>query len=163
MPLNPPPKLLSFRSEHVTYRKANTMTIPADDGWHFIGKHAFRFEPPDILFSRPNGDMSVDQVKQMMAFLDTLPTPEKGFFALLDSAQAGRQDPAAMKLPEVMERMQLYQAMVYFNADFHHRTIIGLYQRVGRLMKFATSNIPVMICNTETEARAWIDAQRRKS
>jgi hypothetical protein len=138
------------------------VTTPTDDGWHFIGKHAMRFEPPDIVYSRPDGDISVENVKQMLAFLDTLPKPEKGFYALLDTAHAGRQDPATMKTPEIQDRMHVYRAMVYFNADFHHRTIIGLYQRVGRLLKFTTANIPVRICNTEAEARAWIEGERKK-
>lgn len=139
------------------------MTTSADNDWQFIGKHAIRFEAPDIVYSRANGDVSIDETRQMMSFLDALPKPEKGFFALLDTANAGRQDPAALKMPEIIERMNRYRAMVYFNADFHHRTIIALYQRVGRLLKFATSNIPLMIFNTEADARAWIDAQRRKS
>lgn len=138
------------------------MTGSPDDGWHFIGKHAIRFEPPDLILNRPDGDMSVEQHLQVLRFVQSLPQPEKGFFALINARKGGRVDPEAFKLPEIRHYSQKHRGVAYFNASFYHRTIIDIFQRVNRLLKFAPTNIPLKIFDTEGEARAWIDEIRKR-
>jgi hypothetical protein len=139
------------------------MTEHSDDGWHFIGKHTVRFEPPDIVFFRVDGDTSVAQAKQLMQYVAALPKPEKGLFGLLDVAKAGRHDPAALKIPGTKEHMRLHRAVVYINARFHHRTLVGLFQRVTRLLKLTSVETPIIFVDTEAEARAWLDEYRRNN
>jgi hypothetical protein len=131
-----------------------------DDGWHYVGKHSIRFEPPDILFSRPDGDMSVNDVRQIMAFIKSLPKPEKGFFSLIDVSRGGRQDPAVLKLPDMNDHVHYHRMAIYFNAKFHHRTLAGVFLRAARILKMPGSDVEQAFFDTEAEARAWIEAKR---
>jgi hypothetical protein len=137
------------------------MTKTTETEWHYIGKHSVRFEPPDILFSRPDGDMSVAELKALIAFAESLPRPEKGFFGLLDVSKGGRQDPAAMSLPEAREHTRHQRAIVYFNTKFYHRTLIGMFQRVAKILNLGPRDLPVKVFDTEAEARAWIEEFRK--
>jgi len=135
--------------------------IPESD-WHYIGKHSVRFEAPDIVYSRPDGDMSVAEFKELMAFVAALPQPKNGFFGLLDVSKGGRQDPAALKLPEVREHTRNHRAIAYFNTKFYHRTVIEIFQRVAKVLKLGGNDVPVKVWDTEAEARAWIEELRKK-
>jgi len=104
--------------------------------------------------------MSMDEFKQIMQFVAALPKPEKGIIALVDAAKAGRQDPAVIKDSGLKEYTRGHRATVYFNARFHHRTLIGIFQRVGRLLNLTSTSVPMMFFDSEAEARAWIDEQR---
>jgi hypothetical protein len=66
------------------------MTNPSSDNWHVLGKHAVRLEPPDVIHTVPNGDISLDESIGLMTFVRSLPRPEKGFFGLIDMTHAGR-------------------------------------------------------------------------
>jgi hypothetical protein len=55
------------------------MSTPEEVGWHWVGKHSIRFEPPDIVFTRPSGDMSKDEFRQIAQYVNLLPQPEKVF------------------------------------------------------------------------------------
>ncbi len=138
------------------------MTDITNGEWHFIGKHGVRFEPPDLIFSRPDGDMSVDEHLQLIKFVQCIPQPPKGLIGLIDAGKGGRVDPAAMKMPEVRQHSRNHRAVVYFNARFYHRTIIALFQRVNKILKISDHDIPIMIFDTEAEARAWVDTFRNQ-
>lgn len=136
------------------------MTEPSADGWHFIGKHSVRFEAPDIIFNRPDGDMSIDEMRRILELVNSFPKPEKGYFGLIDASKGGRSDPAAMKDPALRAMNENHRGVVYFNAAFFHRTMIGIFQRAARLLKLGHNNTPLEIFETEAEARAWIEARR---
>ena len=136
------------------------MTNTSDGEWHFIGKHSVRFESPDLIFNRPDGDMTVEEHLQLIKYVQSVPQPKKGLFGLIDAQKGGRVDPAAMKLPEAREHSRKHRAVAYFNATFYHRTVIALFQRVNKLLKMAETDIPIKIFDTESEARAWIDKLR---
>jgi hypothetical protein len=130
---------------------------PAD--WQMVDNHAMRFEAPDVIHLRPQGDVKLEQSLALIRFVRTLPKPEKGLFSLVDMKGAGRQDPALAHHPEAMEYTRHLRAQVFYNASFSHRVMIGIYLRVSRLLKNATP-ANASIFETEAEARAWI-AQTR--
>lgn len=155
-------KPLTFIQPPIIHHGANIMTVPPDDGWQFVGKHAIRFEPPDIVFSRPDGDMSAAEMRQIMELVALLPEPEKGLFGIIDASKAGRSDPAAVKMPDVRALSRKHRAVIYINARFYQRTLVGIFQRANKLLKVAPDNGPIHFFDTEAEARAWIAEQREQ-
>ena len=128
-----------------------------------VGEHSAQFEPPDIVHLRPRGDVSVEDTLKLIKFVRTLPRPPKGFFGLVDIAHAKRQDPAVWNMPESQEFMKSYRAQVFYNATFYHRTLIGIFSRVGKLLPGGANLTPIMIFSTEAESRAWIAKHRGES
>ncbi len=128
--------------------------------WFVVGKHVARFEPPDVVHLRPNGDVSLTETATLIEFVGSLPRPEKGFIGLVDIGHAKRQDPAAMKLPGANEFLQAYRIHVFYNATFYHRTLIGIFSRVGKLLKTKGPLPDLMIFETEAQARTWIARYR---
>ena len=131
------------------------MTSAGSDDWYRVGEHKVRFEAPDIIHSRPNGDISLSDSLALGAFAKSLSRPERGYFSLVDMAHAGRQDPAVTKRPEAQEFLASQRAQVFYNASFHQRALIGIFVRVTKLLK---NSMPAnaVIFATEQEARDWI-------
>lgn len=136
------------------------MTSVSSDDWHRVGNHAVRFEPPDIIHTRPNGDISLSDSLALGVFAKSLSKPEKGYFSLVDMTHAGRQDPAIAKRPEAHEYLASQRAQVFYNASFHQRALIGIFVRLSRLLKHSTPANAVIFA-TEAEARDWIEKARR--
>lgn len=136
------------------------MSTTEELAWHYIGKHAIRFEAPDILLTRPIGDMSTEEFRQVAQHVASLPQPEKGFFAIIDSREGGRTDPAALKLPEAKTMNGSQRAVAYLNARYYQRTLVGIFQRAAKLLNFGVSNTVIAFFDTEAEARAWFDTIR---
>lgn len=130
------------------------------DGWHRFGKHAVRFEAPDIIHSRPNGDIELSDSMTLITFGKGLSRPQKGFFSLVDMSHVGRQDTAIAKQPEAQEFLQMQRAQVFYNASFRQRALIGIFIRLTKLLK-NSSPANAVIFGTEAEARAWIDEARK--
>jgi hypothetical protein len=138
------------------------MTSVSSDPWLHVGKHTARFEPPDVVHLRPGGDVSIEETLALIAFLKSLPMPSKRFIGLVDMSQAGRQDPATAKHPDSDQFMRMHRAQVFYNATFYHRTLVGIFVRVAKVLKPDFSPGPVVTFETEVEARAWIDEYRKR-
>lgn len=136
------------------------MTALDSDGWHRTGEHKVRFEAPDIIHSRPGGDISVSDSMVLVNFAKSLPKPANGFFSLVDMSRVGRQDPAIAKRVEAQEMLQMQRAQVFYNASFRQRALIGIFVRLSRLLKHSTP-ANAKIFATEAEARAWIEEARK--
>ena len=136
------------------------MSALHENDWHEIGKHSLRFEAPDIVHMRVVGDMTLPQIKQIFNTAESFPMPEKGFFSLIDIPQAGRPNLEILKSDEILKQLQSYRAMVYYRAQFKHRTVIELVQRISHGLKLAMSTMPLVAFATEEEGRAWIESHR---
>jgi hypothetical protein len=138
------------------------MTIAEEDGWHTIGTHALRFEAPDIVHMKIVGDLTLAEVQQLLRIDDEFPVPNKGFYALLDIAAAGKPNLEILKSQEMLKQMTGYRAMVYYRAQFQHRTVVELVTKVAKSLKLSLANTPLVAFAEEKEARDWIDARRRE-
>lgn len=134
-----------------------------DDEWHHIGQHFLRFEAPDIVHTRIVGDLTVAEVKQLLHIDDIFPKIEKGYFALIDVPAAGRPNLEILKSDETLEQLQAYRAFIYYRAEFKHRTVIEIVQKISRALKLTLSAKPLVAFATEAEARAWIDNYRQQN
>lgn len=133
------------------------------DGWHFIGKHSVRFDPPDMFITRLVGDVSLEQNIEAQEWLEKFDVPATGFYSLVDVAHLGRQDPKLMKAAYRVQPKHLCRAMVYYNARFHHRTIVNIFVRAAKVFNHPLAKTQMEIFATELEARAWIDEDRKKT
>ncbi len=133
-------------------------TLP--DEWHIVGNHSVRFEHPDILHMRIKGDLTTEQVEELLSIDDAFPQLSNGAFALIDIAEAGRPNLEILKSPSIMNKMKGYRAFVYYRALFQHRTVVDLVRKVSRALKLSISNTPLMAFATESEARVWIGLER---
>ena len=131
------------------------------DGWHEIGTHVLRFEAPDIVHMRFIGDLTLADVGQLLKTDDAFPKLEKGYFALGDVSAVGRPNLEMLKSNEILKQMQNYRAFVYYRAQFQHRTVIEIVQKVSRALNLSISSKPLVAFATEVEARAWIDEYRQ--
>ncbi len=131
--------------------------------WHEIGKHSLRFESPDIVHMRIVGDLSLAQVQQLLEWVDAFPKPEKGYFSLIDIAEAGRPNLEILKSNALLKKMQIYGAFVYYRAQFQHRTVIEIVQKISRALNLSLKTIPLVAFATEAEARVWIDEYRERN
>ncbi len=130
--------------------------------WHQIGQHSLRFEEPDVVHMRIIGDLTITEVQQLLHTDDSFPKTDKGYFALIDIPDAGRPNLEILKSEEILEKFKIYRAVVYYRAEFKHRTVIEIVQKVSRTFKLSLSAIPLVAFATEAEARSWIDDHRQQ-
>lgn len=138
------------------------MTIAEEDSWFTIGAHSLRFEAPDVVHVKVVGDLTLAEVQQLLRIDDEFPVPNKGFFALVDIAAAGKPNLDILKSQEMLKQMTGYRAMVYYRAQFQHRTVVELVTKVAKSLKLSLANTPLVAFAQEKEAREWIDGHRRE-
>lgn len=139
------------------------MTLAQNDGWHKIGRHSLRFEEPDIVHMKIVGDLTVAEVEHLLRIDDEFSPADKGYFALVDIAEAGKPNLEILKYPNILQQMQGYRAFVYYRAQFQHRTVVEIVQKVAKALKLSLSNVPLVAFANESEARAWLDNYRREN
>lgn len=129
--------------------------------WMTLGKHAVRFEPPDVLVFRAHGEITVGDVEAFVEFIGKLSKPKGGFYYLSNLTHFTHQSPqAAARLRDLPEGTITTVAVV--GASFGHRVLIEMMMRTSRIVGYElTAEIPHFL-KTEDEARAYF-AQRRKS
>jgi hypothetical protein len=125
-----------------------------------IGSHFATMYAPDTLICRSNGDVSVTEVRALLAFLQQHPTPDGGFFYLSNLTNLRHQTQQAVeevrKFPE-----NLIRACAIVGAKFSHRVLLDGLTRVGRFFKIGLVHGPIEYFATEEEALAWFDQLRR--
>jgi len=132
------------------------MTTAPDNGWHTIGQHSLRFDAPDIVHMIIVGDLTVSEVERLLKIDDEFPRPEKGFVALVDISKAGKPNLEILKSQDILNQLSEYRAFVYYRAQFQHRTVVEIVQKVAKALKLALSRVPLVAFATENEAHEWI-------
>ncbi len=133
------------------------------DGWHFIGQHSVRFNPPDVFITRLVGDVSLEQNIEAQEWLQQIEVPAAGFYSMVDVAHIGRQDPQLMKSSDKVQPKQFCRAMIFYNARFHQRTLVNVFVRVAKVFDHPLAKTPIHMFGSEEEAHAWVDEDRKKT
>jgi len=139
------------------------MRRPLTEEWSPFGSHWHRFEPPDLYFSRVNGDISgedmLTQIDAMQKLAERLGHP---IVCLSDvrnmrvfSPQA-RQAAAGMSATEMPAALR---ASAVFGAAFTTRVMVSLLVRAVGVLNPKTIR-PLAFVETEAEARAFLDKHR---
>lgn len=140
-------------------------SLPTEE-WSFIGKHEVCFEPPDVYFSRVNGDVSGDEMRRQLENLQGLAQRAgHAIFWLADIRNMGTITPEARKTTAAASSTDVRAALAgsaMFGAGFSKRVMVNLLSRAIRVLN-PTKLRPVAFVETEAEARAFIDKHRPKN
>ncbi len=132
------------------------------DGWRSIGAHAIRAEPPDIFFLRIEGDMTGPEMERVLEEYDRFVAVHGRGFWLSDGSKMGDLSVEARKLAARVRPAAGLAAAVVFGTSFRQRLMATLLVKTAALFRSPAEVIPVVFVQTEQEARAWIDGQRRR-
>lgn len=126
----------------------------------YSGPSAFRFEPPDVLYVETVGDISDDEMGALLREMGRL-TEGRDFLLLDNISRIGKISPGARKrATEEVDDLRIRGIAVY-GASFSQRVIATLLARLLTLFgRFGER--PVVIVETEKEARDWLATRRRE-
>ncbi len=132
--------------------------------WQFIGKHSWRFEPPDVFFSRSRGDVAGPEMLGLIqAFHASTEQVGHSIFWVANVKEMGAFTSAAReatarlsKNPELRNRLR---GSAVFGASFATRAVVSLMVRAVRVLN-PDKLRPLAFVETEAEARAFLAMQR---
>ncbi len=87
-----------------------------------IGKSTFRFEAPDLLWVKHQGDCSLDDAIQMVNLYRELGTAQP-FFILGDLEEAKGMDPEARRYVSEHVRPEWLLGVIYFKTRLLHKAL----------------------------------------
>jgi hypothetical protein len=117
-----------------------------------VGAHTARFEPPDLYIFTRVGTVSAAEHARVAEELSRFAQGKRWVFAIVHVVSMGS---ASVEARRVVERriLPLLSAAAYILSNPAHRMALAALYR--------PSGTPVAFVETEAEARAWVDAQRR--
>ncbi len=137
--------------------------LPAEE-WSSFGHHQHRFEPPDLYFSRINGDVSADDMRtQIEALRACSERAGHAIFWLADVRKMGALSAEARRAAAGASSTEVRAALAgsaIFGAGFSTRVMVNLLARAIRALN-PTKLRPLAFVETEEEARAFLDKHRK--
>jgi hypothetical protein len=121
-----------------------------------IGKHLFRFEPPDIFHIAFVGDVSGPEMAQIAENMRRL--PRGTFFVLANARAVGAFSNGAKKN---IRDVPLSAGVSVFGASATTRVVLSLLNKVY-MMVYLGADSPIAFHDGEEPARAWIEGRRRE-
>lgn len=138
---------------------------PPTEEWSFFGRHEHRFEPPDLYVSRLDGDVSADDVRvQLDALLALARRAGHAMYWLADVRNMGTIAPEGRRAMGAASSTEVREALAgsaTFGAGFSKRVLVSLMARAVRVLHPEKSR-PLIFVETEAEARAFLDEQRKR-
>lgn len=129
--------------------------------WQRYGTHVARFEPPDIVLFRANGDIKIDDVRCFLSDLLKWPRPERGFFYISDVSRMGHQSGQVVREMQTLPP-DIFRAVSVVGAKFHQRVAADLLRRVTIRLNLLDQKADMQYFATEADARAAIDSIRAR-
>jgi hypothetical protein len=141
------------------------MYEPPSERWKPFGSHMHRFEPPDLYHTRMDGEVSEDDVRTQFEAIRTL-SKHAGhtIFWMSDVRKMGSFTTEARRAVAEETRKDALagiRASAAFGASFPTRVVVTLLLRAIRALKPAKAR-PYAFVDTEAEARAFLDEQRKR-
>ncbi|MDI1483433.1 hypothetical protein [Polyangium sp. y55x31] len=122
-------------------------------------------EEPDLVLIHFRGHVSADEARRLY---DTQLRFSKGkphLFLILDVEEFGEMPAEARRVvingPKDRTPVAPILGCAFIGANFHTRVLGTMIFRAARLLR-GVNTFPVHFCDTEAEARAFIDTLRRK-
>lgn len=124
-----------------------------------IGPHLAWVEPPDILHTRIDGDITQDHVKELLDALTTFPQ-SRGIYILRDARGGGI--PTREAREALVKGLPLDQiaAVISYGASFQARTLLTMLNHAMRVLRPRAPRF--VFAETEAEARTFIAADRAR-
>jgi hypothetical protein len=141
------------------------MYEPPSERWKPFGSHMHRFEPPDLYFTRMNGEVSEDDVRTQFEAIRTLSKRTgHNILWLSDVRKMGSFTPEARRVVAEETRKDALagvRASAAVGASFTTRVLLTLLLRAIRMLR-PDKHRPWTFVETEAEARAFLDEQRKR-
>lgn len=133
--------------------------VPQGTQDRLVGRHRLCTEA-DVVILRMDGDMVLDESKQIHAELERVIEEHGRVFVLVDMSQGRNTAPDARRFIAEWNRRHRVSGAVIFGGSVPQRAAATLVFTAIRL--FRPSMFPLAMLKTEAESRAWIEEQRSK-
>ncbi len=124
-----------------------------------IGRHTVIFEPPRLICYVFRGDLSVQEMVDVDAFV----REETGHLPFVlgvgDLRELGDIPSEARKVGARLVAQTRFGALAFFGASFKALIVTKLV--LGALRLFTRDHVPTAFFDTEEQARAWLDGRGR--
>jgi hypothetical protein len=128
-----------------------------------IGTHLSRREPPDIIIFTLVGELGEQDALGVLTELRGLASEISATVAAVaDVSRLTRILPEARAMLTVRDQKRVTRMVALVGAAFSHRVVVSLLIKASALIR-KESLIPLAFFDSESEARAWIEKQRRLS
>ncbi len=136
------------------------MELPSQ--WYSMGAHRYRYEAPDIFFIENIGDVSGDEMEQMLALVQAF-SRELGrpVCWVSNTRRVGAVDARAREIASKADMSECLLVSVPFGASWAVRTLSNLTIRAARMLVPERRSPPVLFCATEADARAICERMRQ--
>ncbi|MDI1445269.1 hypothetical protein [Polyangium sp. 6x1] len=124
-----------------------------------IGPHLAWPEPPDVLHTRVDGDITPAHVRELLDALDTFPRALR-IYILRDARRSGlptREAREALVKDLPLDRIA---AIVSYGASFQARTLLTMLDHAMRVLRPRKTRF--VFFETEIEARTFIENDRAR-
>lgn len=125
----------------------------------YSGPSELRFEPPDVVFCKTIGDVTEDEMIDLLTEMKRLAKDSPHFFLLNDLSQIGTISPQARKLAADRVSDLHLRGIAVYGASFSQRVVAMFIAQVLNLVG-KSADRPIKIAESEAEARAWIEKRR---
>jgi hypothetical protein len=130
------------------------------EGEKSLGRNRVRFEPPDLVIEELRGDVTGEDMTQVLdASKEWLDTGRDIYF-LVDLSEAGTLSREARDVVRTKRVRPNIRGAALFGASFQVRVVSSLVTRTLFLLDKVSYEIKFL--DTEAEARAWIATLRKK-
>lgn len=122
-------------------------------------RHFIRFEPPDLILSRPEGELPPEEARVAWDIVRKETSALEAFYWIVDISRLRRYSRETMRtMPEDM--VQKIRAYAVVGGSFQQRIILSVGIRAGRLLFPWARSLRFEFFPDEPSARAWIDGDR---
>ncbi|MDI1481461.1 hypothetical protein [Polyangium sp. y55x31] len=128
-------------------------------GRRSIGPHLAWVEPPDVLHTRIDGDITREHVKELLDALATFPRA-RGIYILRDARGSGMPTREAREALVKGLPLDRIAAVISYGASFQARTLLTMLDHAMRVLRPRAARF--VFVESEAEARAFIAADRAR-
>jgi hypothetical protein len=125
-----------------------------------IGRHTVSFEPPRLICFVLCGDISVQEIVDIAAFVQEKTGHLPFVLGLGDLSELGDIPSEARKMGASLIAQTRYGALAFFGASFKALIVAKLV--LGALRLFTRDQVPKAFFDTEAQARAWLEERARE-
>jgi hypothetical protein len=123
-----------------------------------MGVQCARFEPPDILWMKFQGSLSLEEARWLVNLCQELGS-QQAFFVVVDLTENIGFDPEARRYVSEHTPSEWFAGVIYIGARLIHKAAAKGISLVQRMLGKVTP--PVYFVSTEEEARETIAQLRR--
>jgi hypothetical protein len=119
-----------------------------------------RWDPPDTIFAALVGDISVDETRRRIAEIRSLLLDKPVVFFLIDFRHGGSISPEARAVAMGVTKDTNVRGTAIFGASLRLRVLITLISKAAKVLYKYDNRNPLFFCETEAQARAWLEERR---